>query len=56
VSACQEGDCEILELLWEPSGSDDEVAVVAPAMNVKNEVVSSLSDAFACFGSDSDDD
>jgi hypothetical protein len=55
VSACQVGDCKILELLWEPSGSDDEVAVVAPAMNVKIEEVLSLSDAFACFGSDFDD-
>lgn len=61
VSTCKEGNREVLELLWEPSGSDEEVIAVAPAMKsatVENqEMLSlSLSDAFACFGSDSDDD
>ena len=48
----------MLELLWEPSGSDEVVPdKPAPPVNVEinNKV---LSDAFACFGdsSDSDDD
>lgn len=30
VSICKEGECEILELLWEPSGNDEVVAPTKP--------------------------
>lgn len=60
VSTCKEDNREVLELLWEPSGSDEEVvdvtsAIMKPA-TVENQEMISLSDVFACFGSDSDDD
>jgi hypothetical protein len=44
----------VLELLWEPSGSDEETTATQPARVVEKNRV--LSDAFACFGSDSDDE
>ena len=52
VSTCK-GECKILELLWEPNESDEEVILAKP---IPVADVKELSDAFACFGSDSDED
>jgi hypothetical protein len=53
-SGYKEGNFEVLELLWEPSRSDEEATATQPAHVVEKNAV--LSDAFACFGSDSDDE
>ena len=53
VSINQEDSRETLELLWEPSGSDEVVPDKPAHINQEiNEKV--LSDAFACFGDSSD--
>jgi len=48
---------ESLELLWEPCGSaDEDVAKDKPASVSEGQSTDKPSDAFACFGSDSDSD
>lgn len=54
VSGYNEGNFEVLELLWEPIGSNEEATATQPAHVVEKNAV--LTDAFACFGSDSDDE
>ena len=49
VSSCKEDSRETLQLLWEPTELDKPV-------NVKEEKLIIDAAAFACFGSDSDDE